>query len=149
MSQQTMKLIAHRGNTNGPSPEFENTPEYIRKALRAGYDVETDVWCLSDLWCLGHDGAETVVSFDFLKQKGLWCHAKTPRALSLMIEKGVLCFANESDLMSLVSNGKIWSTYYQRKDIIYMEAGLKRLPEKDCYGVCSDYVSSIRKELKC
>ena len=39
-----MKLIAHRGNIDGPNPERENSPEYIEEALKAGYDVEVDVW---------------------------------------------------------------------------------------------------------
>ena len=39
-----MKLIAHRGNVNGPDPLTENTPEKIESAITAGYDVEIDIW---------------------------------------------------------------------------------------------------------
>lgn len=39
-------FISHRGNLNGPSPDFENRPEYIIETLHRGYDVETDVWYL-------------------------------------------------------------------------------------------------------
>jgi len=28
-----MKLIAHRGNINGPNPEKENHPDYINTAI--------------------------------------------------------------------------------------------------------------------
>jgi len=28
-----MKLIAHRGNTDGPNPSEENNPEYIEEAI--------------------------------------------------------------------------------------------------------------------
>ena len=51
-----MKLIAHRGNVNGPDPLTENTPEKIESAIAAGYDVEIDIWYDEEgkLW-LGHD----------------------------------------------------------------------------------------------
>ena len=38
-----MKLIAHRGNIDGPNPETENTPEQIVKCIDQGYDVEVDI----------------------------------------------------------------------------------------------------------
>ena len=37
-----MKLIAHRGNIDGPSDE-QNSPDYIDNALSLGYDAEIDV----------------------------------------------------------------------------------------------------------
>ena len=37
-----MKLIAHRGNINGPC-ERENSPEYILETINLGYDCEIDV----------------------------------------------------------------------------------------------------------
>ena len=39
-----MKLIAHRGNINGPNPETENTVNQIDKCIEEGYDVEIDLW---------------------------------------------------------------------------------------------------------
>ena len=39
-----MKLIAHRGNIEGPDPSIENKPEQIEACLDAGYDVVGDVW---------------------------------------------------------------------------------------------------------
>ncbi len=59
-----MKLIAHRGNTQGPNPERENSPEYIEEALNAGYDVEVDVWydCATEKFWLGHDEPQYDVS---------------------------------------------------------------------------------------
>ena len=38
-----MKLIAHRGNIDGPNPSKENHPEYIESAIVDGYDVEIDL----------------------------------------------------------------------------------------------------------
>jgi hypothetical protein len=36
-------VIAHRGNQEGPCPQWENHPEYIQTALNAGFHVEVDV----------------------------------------------------------------------------------------------------------
>ena len=35
-----MKLIAHRGNTNGIVLEYENKPDYVENAINMGFDVE-------------------------------------------------------------------------------------------------------------
>ena len=49
------RLIAHKGNVEGINTELENTPDYIKEALRLGFDVEVDVWGIDgELW-LGHD----------------------------------------------------------------------------------------------
>jgi hypothetical protein len=50
-----MILISHRGNLNGPNPERENHPDYIWEALRAGFEVEIDVWWVEGKFKLGHD----------------------------------------------------------------------------------------------
>jgi hypothetical protein len=43
-----MKLIAHRGNINGIMDSLENEPTYIDLAIQKGYDVEVDLWLISD-----------------------------------------------------------------------------------------------------
>ena len=35
-----MIYISHRGNLTGPNKKWENNPEYIRKALDDGFNVE-------------------------------------------------------------------------------------------------------------
>tara|TARA_B100000287_G_scaffold109810_1_gene102162 strand:+ start:1319 stop:1624 length:306 start_codon:yes stop_codon:yes gene_type:complete len=52
-----MRLIAHRGNLNGPNPLVENDPQRITYCIDEGYDVEIDVRYdhhTNMLW-LGHD----------------------------------------------------------------------------------------------
>ena len=46
-----MYYISHRGNLKGSKPEYENHPNYIKKALSMGYDVEIDVWYISCKKC--------------------------------------------------------------------------------------------------
>lgn len=49
------KIIAHRGNIDGPNPGRENHPDYIKAALNKGYGVEIDAWFVDGQWGLGHD----------------------------------------------------------------------------------------------
>ena len=61
-----MILIAHRGNISGPNPEMENRPEYVKKAIDLGYNVEVDVWYENNQLFLGHDGPQYKIKDDFL-----------------------------------------------------------------------------------
>ena len=46
-----MRLIAHRGNLNGPNPLVENDPQRITYCIDEGYDVDTfcHVWWDKDI----------------------------------------------------------------------------------------------------
>ena len=58
-----MKLISHRGNTNGRLESWENEPTYIDMAISKGFDVEVDVWYAGGTLFLGHDKAQYGVDF--------------------------------------------------------------------------------------
>jgi hypothetical protein len=47
-----MRIIAHRGNLDGPDPTRENSPIYVMAALAAGVDVEVDLWLVGTCGCL-------------------------------------------------------------------------------------------------
>ena len=59
-----MRLISHRGNTNGEVRESENKPSYIDEALSKGFDVEIDVWFVEGNWYLGHDTWQYEIDLD-------------------------------------------------------------------------------------
>jgi hypothetical protein len=73
-----MKLIAHRGNTEGPNPLEENKPEYIEQAISEGYDSEIDLWCKDHSFYLGHDEPQYEISALWLykNKEYLWIHCK-------------------------------------------------------------------------
>ena len=138
------KLISHRGNTNGPEPVFENRPDFIQKALAAGFDVELEVWFIENQWYLGHDEPEYITTESFLKTKGLWCHAKNIEAFEKLLELGVICFWHENDKYTLTSNGYVWT--YPGNQLTPMSISV--MPEKYaagtqdlsfCAGICTDY----------
>ena len=138
-----MRLIAHRGNTNGPS-DMENHPTHIEQALNEGYDVEVDVWFVDGEFYLGHDEPTYKVEPNFLFEEGLWCHAKNWQALNELKWWGVEhYFWHQEDDFTLTSSGYIW-TYpggVVGEDSIAVMPEQINLIDKSIFGICSDYVA--------
>lgn len=139
-----MKLIAHRGNLEGPNLDKENHPDYINFALKAKYDVEIDVWSIDGGWYLGHDGPLFKVKYDYLTSDRMWLHAKNIDALyHLLSDRTCNVFYHTDEDWVLTSKKYIW-TY--PNNLLYPNS-ICVLPErgyngeiKDCFGICTDYV---------
>ncbi|MBU1200205.1 hypothetical protein KJ953_01560 [Patescibacteria group bacterium] len=136
-----MILIAHRGNLKGRNIKEENEPGYVGKALEKGFDVEIDVWFKDNGWWLGHDEPQYKTNLEFLKTKGLWCHAKNLSALEKMLENKVHCFWHEEDERVLTSKGFVW-TYpgkaLGKNSIAVMPEQVSGWDISKALGVCSD-----------
>ena len=144
-----MILIAHRGNFNGPNPEKENHPDYIKSALSQNYDVEVDVWVVDDKYVLGHDAPNYEVEFDFInRNRNLWLHAKNLEALEKMCtEPHLHYFWHQKDDFVATSKGYIWTYPGNRlgpHSICVMPEFFGQLELKGCAGVCSDFVKKCR-----
>ncbi len=143
-----MILIAHRGNINGPSHTDENSPEYITRALGIGFDVEIDVWSIENRWYLGHDEPTYLVNSNFLQNQNLWCHAKNINALYGMMELNIPnYFWHETDKFTLTSSGYIWTypgnVITSKSILVIVDDSINH--NENIYGVCSDYVSKLRR----
>ena len=138
-----MIYIAHRGNLDGPNPEKENHPDYIKKALTVGYNVEIDVWYESDKWWLGHDNPIYEVERDFFYNNALWCHAKNLEGLYQLALLGVHYFWHQEDDIALTSRGYFWT--YPGKELTTKSIAVmpEKTPERApirCAGICTDLV---------
>lgn len=139
-----MKLIAHRGNINGPNLDKENHPDYIKSALNYGYDAEIDVWYLNKKWYLGHDLPQYEVKFDFLILNNLWLHAKNGEALHELIkdERCNVFYHTDEDWI-LTSKRFIWTqptkNLYSGSICVMPELGYTG-NINSCFGICTDYV---------
>lgn len=150
-----MKLIAHRGNLNGPDPK-ENNPEYIEQAISQGFDVEIDLRHKDRNFYLGHDDFQYHVPMTWLFKwrDNLWIHCKDLESLDVICNSPVdfHYFWHQNDDYTLTSKNYIW-TYpgkpYTSKSIIVMPEWSKNIDEfvdlraYDCFGICSDYVEKI------
>jgi hypothetical protein len=108
-----MIKIAHRGNFEGKNAERENTMDYLMIALRAGYEVEVDVWVdIGGYFWVGHDGPAERVDIEFLRRDDVWSHAKDLATLRrLWPEPEVNCFWHDRDEFTFTSKGIKWANF--------------------------------------
>ena len=140
-----MKLIAHRGNINGPNPIDENKPSYIMLALEKGYDCEIDVRLIDNKLYLGHDSPQYHIEIDFLLNNSskLWIHCKNIEALDYLLKYNDLnLFWHQNDEYTITSKGFIWCYHGKtttNKSILLMPEWNEFIIT-ECFGICTDYV---------
>jgi len=151
-----MKLIAHRGLTNGPNKEIENDPTQIINAINQGYDCEIDLWVVDGELILGHDNPQYTIKelFLFENKLYLWIHAKNLEALHWLLSRNYRYFWHQNDDFTLTSSNHIWA--FPGKPLT--NNSISVLPEwndpefknlnLDCYGICSDYVEKIKDYIR-
>jgi hypothetical protein len=151
-----MRLIAHKGNINGPDPERENTIPYIEDALSKGYDVEVDIRydvVKQEFW-LGHDNPDNLVTIDWLTKHGsrLWIHCKDIFTFDIFSTRfgDFNYFWHDQDDYTLTSRQRIWAfpgKTYTRNTVVVMPESVgidfDTLKVTGCFGVCSDYVGKL------
>jgi hypothetical protein len=144
-----MKLISHRGNIKGKIVEKENYPEYIDEAIKAGFDVEIDIWMIEGVLYLGHDKPQYGILQLWLNQRygKLWIHCKNIEAMEWFNAIGGFnYFWHEEDTVTLTSKNYIWA--YPGKQPI--KRSIAVMPEiynddvSECIGVCSDYIKNYK-----
>ena len=147
-----MKLIAHRGNIDGKIPERENDPRYLREAMEAGYDVETDLWVVNDELFLGHNEPQFSLgmpqsdmwfNFLFKYNNSMWLHCKNLEALGkLYLYSDLNLFWHDKDDVILTTKRWLWT--FPNKPLwpgsicVLPERGINGDIEK-CWGICSDF----------
>ena len=137
-----MFYISHRGNIFGPNKNEENKIDYINYAIKLGFDVEIDVWCIDNRWYLGHDSPQYEITSDYLKNDKFWCHAKNIEALNRMLKEDIHCFWHQEDDVTLTSKGYMWT--YPGKPLTDNSICVK--PKKNdkimkkTFGICSDFI---------
>lgn len=150
-----MKLIAHRGNLDGPNLNRENSPDYIDAAINSGFDVEIDLRVVNGELFLGHDFPEYHITKEWLytRRYRLWIHCKDYAALLYMTEMhkfdDYMFFYHETEDHTIISNGMIWShDFYDveiNKNNIIPLLDMKSLSSYSgkwkMGGVCTDYVN--------
>ena len=145
-----MVLIAHRGYVNGENSLLENNPLQIKRLLKMNINVEIDVIYEDGKVFLGHDDLKYQVDIDFLKQEGLWCHAKNMEALRMMLDNNIHCFWHQEDDYTITSRGYVWA--YPGKETDGKKTVLlfpERHPDIDYTKydfVCTDYIDKYKGE---
>lgn len=152
-----MKIIAHRANLNGPDRKTENTQETISDAIKLGFDVETDIWCVDDVLYMGHDYDKKRFwknTLDFLIEHSdkLWVHCKNIEALVYLLEFPELnIFGHDNDNYVLTSKRNMFCVpwYPVNKNAVMVMPEMTPVYKvedfNNCYGVCTDYPLNVRR----
>lgn len=145
-----MYFIAHRGNTTGPQPTFENKIDYLRHAYyELGHGVECDVYTHKNKLYLGHDEPDTPVTTEiaeFIKQRKVFVHSKDVESLPALITMGCNVFFHKTDDVVFTSHGNIWcfpGVYVNDiKNAVWLDLHWEPLTRKrlTCMAVCGDDV---------
>lgn len=157
-----MKLIAHRGNTDGPNLIRENSVDYIEEAISEGFDVEIDLRVEDNECYLGHDDPQYFVTIGWLRKYKdvLWIHCKNREALEKMSSSVVEFnyFWHENDCYTITSKGVGWiypGKEYVCKSVIVMPEwnisvdNISKIAQQEYFGICSDYVKKINYPEHC
>lgn len=158
-----MKIISHRGNTDGPNPETENTFEAIEWALERGFDIEIDIWAEADRFWLGHDKAQRTISLDKIYEWSIigtvYVHCKNIRALQLLCElelkdRNIFPFFHDVDDCILLGNNYLWvhPNAVNSVDVNYTSKCIAVVANakngfENWGGICTDYPEEVRNNL--
>ena len=82
----------------------------------------------------------------------LWCHAKTPLTLAMLIDLQMHCFFHVEDDVTLTSKNFIWTfpgESLTNRSIAVFDSrntySMKRLKKVSVAGICSDYIDDFRR----
>jgi len=120
-----MILISHRGNISGPNQSLENHPDYILTALKGGFDVEIDFWCLKKKLFLGHDYPQYPIKKNFLKGS------------IFPVEEGVILYVRDS---------KVWKSGTGRGMVVTHRAvvvGNQNFKEDGTFGIIMSFTGQV------
>ena len=141
-----MILISHRGNLSGINKEFENNPNYIKKAMDSGFDVEVDIWFKKGEFFLGHDFPQIKMNYKYLEDKKLWCHAKNIDALLALSKIDCKYFWHQNDDVTITSNGFFWTFPGKQltENSICVLPEISKIKVINCAGICSDFIEKYK-----
>lgn len=143
-----MQFIAHRGNTRGPEPSFENKIDFLLHAYNECGAVETDVQTYNGKLYFGHDEPQQLATPELLTTDNWFCHAKDIESMLSLVDMGAHCFWHQEDNITLTSNGHIWcfpGVFPIHSKAIWLDLQGSVLPEdkSGIWGICGDRDKSL------
>lgn len=164
------RIIAHRGNLNGPNIFDENHPGHIQDVLETTqFDVEIDIrleyvnefTSQSANFYLGHDTLDyRMTSPQDMDNPRFWLHAKTPAAhFELKRFCSTNIFIHDKDDMAETTNGYYWlypgreqhvPDYFKKQCVLVLPEltygkNLEKWKVNDYYAVCTDYPLRVKE----
>ena len=139
--------IAHRGLTEGPNHDLENSVERLTLRKENGLHSEIDIWWKDNHFWIGHDFPREQVSLDFLTSPYFWIHAKH-RESFLELQKvssekalGLRIFyhTDEDYILTTLGDTIIYPGLADCNGWVYMMPEMGSIQPSIASAICSDY----------
>ena len=115
----------------------------LKMSIEQGYDVEVDIWFISETFFLGHDETQYGITLEWLleRSENLWVHCKHIDAIEefkrLELEQKITkinYFYHQQDDVTITSHGHLWKY-----------PGIPQI--KNCVSVMLKYIEKILKDV--
>jgi hypothetical protein len=154
-----MLYISYQGIYDGQNFENANTTGQIGKALDNGYSCLIDVWRIDDKLYVGYEQPTEEVSATYLQGNKFWINARNTDMQTWISEQSSSLYPNyfwfNSDTESnnaTTSGGQIitpGTVPVNNNSIIFLpeiqDRGLFSTVKLRCYGICSSYLTFVKR----
>ena len=154
-----MLYISYRGIYDGQNYEDANTPNQIGKAFNNGFSVMVDAWRVDNKIYLGNDQPLTEVTPVYLQGNRFWINARNADMQDWLSAQSSKLYPNYFwyDMLTppayaTTSGGQLWTfgtVPVDNSSIVVLpeidDRGLLSTVKLRCYGVCSTYLTFIKR----
>ena len=155
-----LQYISYQGIYDGTNFEDAATPKQITKAMNAGFSTMVNVWRIEGILYLGVFEPITVVTEKYLQGPRFWINAMNTEMQDWIVTQPTKLFPNyfyfEASTppppYATVSNGKLMTpgtVPINNDSVIFLpeiaDRGLLSTVHLRCYGICSTYLTFIRR----
>jgi hypothetical protein len=155
-----MFYISYQGIFDGKDYEDANTPPQISKALQAGFTCMIDVWRIDGLLYVGTESAKIELPQKYIQGPRFYINCMNDEIKEWIVTQPTKLFPNYFWFLAstppppyaTASNGKLitpGNTPINDNSIIFLpeiaDRGLFSTVQLRCYGVCSTYLTFIRR----
>jgi|TARA_R110000868_G_scaffold348441_1_gene609548 hypothetical protein len=152
-----MLYISYQGIFDGKDYEDANTPNQIGKSFNNGYSCMVDVWRIDDTLCVGPEAAPIPVTNKYLQGNRFWIKCGNQTTYDWFTTQSLRQYPNYfyqpiSNENVTTSSNRLWTpgtVAVNDTSIVVLpevtDRGLFSTVHLRCYGVCSTYLSFIKR----
>ena len=152
-----MLYISYQGIYDGQNYEDANTPNQIGKSFNNGFSCMVDVWRIDDTLCVGPEAAPIPVTNKYLQGNRFWIKCGDQSTYDWFTTQSLRQYPNYfyqpvyNENVTTSSN-RLWTpgtVAVNDTSIVVLpeinDRGLLSTVHLRCYGVCSTYLTFIKR----
>ena len=152
-----MLYISYQGIFDGKNYEDANTPDQIGRSFNNGFSCMVDVWRIDNTLYVGSEQAPISVTDNYLRGNRFWIKCANQETYDWFTTQSLIHYPNyfyQPNSMANVStsSNKLWTpgtVPVNDTSIIVLpeiqDRGLFSTVHLRCYGVCSTYLTFIKR----